>query len=247
MRIAYLLTSLGVGGAERQAISLAERMAARGHAVALLVLRDSQPEQWPTTLDPVHFNMSRTPASLLAGLWEARRFLRDFHPDLIHSHTYPANMMARLLKILHPATAVLSTVHNVYEGSWPRMLAYRLTDLLSCHTTAVSQAAAVAHLSCSMVSQSKLLVLPNGVDGNVWRPDPPVRKAARLELGLQREFLWLAAGRLEPVKDYPTLLAAMAQVPEPPAEELVAVADAGGALLALPRLVQAGYGSSGSC
>jgi hypothetical protein len=117
MRIVYVLTSLGVGGAERQAISLAERMAARGHAVALLVLRDSQPEQWPTTLDPVHFNMSRTPASLLAGLWEARRFLRDFHPDLIHSHTYPANMMARLLKILHPATAVLSTVHNVYEGS----------------------------------------------------------------------------------------------------------------------------------
>src|ERR1039457_6304446 len=102
MRIAYLLTSLGVGGAERQALALAERMAARGHTGSLLVLRGRQPEQWPTTLDPVYFGMCRTPAILLAFLCKARRFLRDFQPDLIHSHTYPANMMARLLKILHP-------------------------------------------------------------------------------------------------------------------------------------------------
>jgi glycosyltransferase involved in cell wall biosynthesis len=66
-----------------------------------------------------------------------------------------------------------------------------------------------------MVSRNKLIVLPNGVDGDVWRPDPSVRKAVRLELGLEQEFLWLAAGRLEPVKDYPTLLAAMTQIPEP--------------------------------
>ena len=39
MRIAYMLTSLGIGGAERQVIALAERMAARGHAVVLIVLK----------------------------------------------------------------------------------------------------------------------------------------------------------------------------------------------------------------
>ena len=36
----------------------------------------------------------------------------------------------------------------------------------------------------------------------------------RAELGLTDEFLWLAAGRLEAVKDYPTLLEAMARAPE---------------------------------
>jgi glycosyltransferase involved in cell wall biosynthesis len=65
-----------------------------------------------------------------------------------------------------------------------------------------------------MVAPGKLLVLPNGVDVEEWRPDAPVRGAVRRELGLGEEFLWLAAGRLEPVKDYPTLLAAMAKVPE---------------------------------
>src|ERR1017187_4556441 len=124
MRIAYVLTSLGIGGAEREALALAERMAARGHAVSLLVLRGRQSEEWPTTLDPTRLDMRRTPGSILAGLWKARHALRDFRPDLLHSHTYPANMMARLLKILLPGAAVLSTVHNVYEGSWLRMLAY---------------------------------------------------------------------------------------------------------------------------
>jgi hypothetical protein len=34
MRIVYLLASLGVGGAEKQALAVSERMAKRGHTVA---------------------------------------------------------------------------------------------------------------------------------------------------------------------------------------------------------------------
>ena len=120
MRIAYVLTSLGVGGAERQVVALAERMAARGHVVSLLLLRSRLSEEWPTTVDRVTLDMRKTPASLLAGLGRGRRFLRAFQPDLIHSHVYPANMTARLLCLFH-STPVISTVHNVYEGPWPRM------------------------------------------------------------------------------------------------------------------------------
>jgi len=130
MRIAYVLTSLGIGGAERQALALAERVAARSHAVALLVLLGRQPQEWPTTLEPIHIEMRKTPASILAGLWKARCFLRDFQPDIIHSHTFPANIAARLLKVLLPKTAILTTVHNVNEVSRQRMLAYWLTAVV---------------------------------------------------------------------------------------------------------------------
>lgn len=37
-----------------------------------------------------------------------------------------------------------------------------------------------------------------------------MRESLRRELGLENHFLWFAAGRLEPVKDYPTLLRAFA-------------------------------------
>lgn len=142
MRIAYMLTSLGIGGAERQVVALAERMASRGHTVVLIVLQPRALKEWPTELQVIHLDTHKTLSSALGSLKRGRSFLREFHPDLVHSHTYPANMFARVLKLLGAAPAVLSTIHNVYEGAGRRMLTYRLTDGLSLHTTAVCEAAA---------------------------------------------------------------------------------------------------------
>jgi glycosyltransferase involved in cell wall biosynthesis len=219
MRIAYVLTSLGVGGAERQVLALAERMAARGHAVSLVVLLGRQAEEWPIPgglVRLVRLDMRKTPASLLAGLWKAHRFLRETQPDLIHSHTYPANMMARLLRLVSfsplGSAPIVSTVHNVYEGSWPRMLAYRLTDPLSRRTTAVSQAAADRFVRLKAVPAGKCSVLVNGIDTAEFAPSPERGVRTRVEMGAADEFIWLAAGRIAPAKDYPNLLRAFAQV-----------------------------------
>jgi glycosyltransferase involved in cell wall biosynthesis len=212
MRIAYVLTSLGVGGAERQVVALAERMKACGHAVVLVVLRARQPEEWPTILDVVRLDMRKNPESFLKGLRKARRILRAFQPDLIHSHTCPANMSARLLNLRSPAPPLISTIHNVYEGAWPRMLAYRLTDPLSRRTTAVSQAAADRFVRLKAVPARKCSVLTNGIDTAEFAPNFERRERVRAQMGLQNEFVWLAAGRIMPAKDYPNLLRAFSTV-----------------------------------
>ena len=142
MRIVYLLTSLGVGGAEKQALAVAERMASRGHAVAIMVLMPRLDEEWQTAIHTIHLDIRKTPASVLKGFMHGRAFLREFRPDLVHSHCFHSNIFARLLRLFGPKFVVLSTVHNVYEGGWSRMMAYRLTDFLSVRTVAVSQAAA---------------------------------------------------------------------------------------------------------
>jgi glycogen synthase len=100
--------------------------------------------------------MRKTPFSMLKGLAQARRFLLEFKPDLLHSHSFHANIVARLLKVLVPGTAVLSTVHNVYEGGRLRMLAYRLTDRLSRRTTAVCQAAASRYVNLKAVLRNTM-------------------------------------------------------------------------------------------
>ena len=211
MRIVYVLTSLGIGGAERQVVALAELMAARGHAVSLLVLRPRQPEEWPTTVDCAYLDMRKTPVSLVAGLVRACLFLRSFCPDLIHSHVFPANMMARLLRLFHP-TPVISTVHNVYEGTWPRMVAYRLTDPLSLWITAVSHAAADRYVRLRAIPANKCSVLTNGIDAAEFAPSHDCRTHMREKMGADDEFVWLAAGRIAPAKDYPNLLHAFAKV-----------------------------------
>ena len=135
MRIVYVLNSLAVGGTERQVAGLARRMAARGHAVALVVLRPQEPDGFSTNLDVLHLNMDGSAASLLRGLATRDSFLRRFRPDMIHSHNFHGNMLGRAFKLNDRQTALVSTIHNVYEGGWPRMLAYRLSDRLADRVT----------------------------------------------------------------------------------------------------------------
>ncbi len=212
MRIAYMLTSLGIGGAERQVVALAERMAARGHTVALLVLRPRVPSEWPTSVDVVRLDMRKTSVSIFGGLLRARRFFREFRPDLVHSHTFPANMAARMLRLIGATPAVLSTIHNIYEGGWSRTLAYRLTDGLSTHSTAVSEAVALRQIHSGAVPQRKCSVVTNGIDIAEFSPSRDNGARLRDLMFAKDDFIWLAAGRIVPGKDYNNLLAAFRQV-----------------------------------
>ena len=214
MRIVYVLTSLGMGGAERQVVALAERMAGRGHAVALMVLRPPVMEQWPTTVTVVHLGMRKTPGSVIAAMAHGRRFLAEFHPDLVHSHSFFANLAARLLKLFLPSLKVLSSVHNVYEGGWLRMLAYRMTDKLSCRTTTVSQAAGIRFVCKGAIPQHKCVIMPNGIDIEEFAPNAERREKMRVRMCAGKPFIWFTAGRIVPAKDYPNLLEAFAQVIE---------------------------------
>ncbi len=212
MRIAYMLTSLGKGGAERQVVALAERMATRGHQVVLIVLKPRETHEWPTSLDVIRLDMRKSPAGFCSGLASAHRFLRSFHPDLIHSHTFPANMAARMLHVLGCAPVVISTIHNVYEGGWQRTLAYKITDRFSLHTTAVSEAVASRFIQIGAAPQSKCTVITNGIDLAEFTPAPNRRAALRTQLNAADSFVWLAAGRVVAAKDYPNLLRAFAHV-----------------------------------
>ena len=214
MRIVTVLTSLGIGGAERQALAVAGRLAGRGHQVTLLVLMPPLPDQWPTSLPVVHLGMSRNPARLLAGFWRGLVFLRRFRPQVVHSHSFHANLLARLLAGWRRRMVVISTVHNVYEGGRMRMLAYRLTDGFSRRTVAVSAAAAERFVRLRAVSANKCLVRANGIDLAEFLPNAERRASLRGTMDAAGSFVWLSAGRITAAKDYPNLVAALEKLAE---------------------------------
>jgi len=237
MRIVYLLTSLGVGGAEKQALAVAERMATRGHTVAIMVMLPRLAEEWPTAIQTIHLDVRKTPWSAFSGFKRGRAFLREFRPDLAHSHCFHSNIFARLLYFFGPKFVVLSTVHNVYEGGWLRMMAYRLTDKLSRRTVAVSAAAADRFIRLKAVPPRKCSVILNGIDpkeayAGGFAPDSARRARTREEMGIATGsaiFVWLAVGRLAPAKDYPNLLRAFAVLrAEKPDAQLWIAGDARG-------------------
>jgi glycosyltransferase involved in cell wall biosynthesis len=212
MRIVYVLNSLAVGGTERLVAGLAQRMAARGHAVALVVLRPQEPDGFSTNLDVLHLDIDGSVVSLLPGLGRGMSFLRRFRPDLIHSHNFHGNMLGRAFKLNARRTALVSTIHNVYEGGWPRMLAYRLSNPLADRVTAVSEAVAERYVRLRAVSRSKCVVVTNGIETGEFVPDAERRRAVRGEMGLGEEFVWLTVGRNTVAKDHANLLQAFGQV-----------------------------------
>jgi glycosyltransferase involved in cell wall biosynthesis len=221
-----------VGGAEKQALAVAERMASRGHAVAIMVLMPRLDEEWPTAIHTIHLDVRKSPGSALKGFLRAREFLHEFRPDLVHSHCFHSNIFARLLRFFGPTFVVLSTVHNVYEGGSGRMVAYRLTDSLSRRTVAVSHAAAERFTRLKAVPRQKCTVILNGIDVASFAPSAERREKMRAEMGIATgspTFIWLAVGRIAPAKDYPNLLRAFAAMrAEKPDAQLWVAGDARG-------------------
>jgi glycosyltransferase involved in cell wall biosynthesis len=206
-----------IGGAERQAVLLAKGMCQRGWRVSAVALSGSggmpAEELKDAGVEFVSLEMCKGLADP-QGWIRFHRWLRRERPEVLHAHLPHAAWMARWSRIAAHVPVVVDTLHSSSTGTIGRHVGYVLSQWLSDRVTAVSRATALAHLSAGMVNEKNLSIVPNGVDTQTWQPDPQVRAQMRSKLGLTDEFLWLAAGRLTPVKDYPTLLRAMAKAPK---------------------------------
>jgi glycosyltransferase involved in cell wall biosynthesis len=215
VRVLLLSTSMGMGGADQQLLSAALGLRDRGHEVRIV------------SLTPLGEMGARARAAGLRtdslemrrgipdprGLARLVRLVRDWRPTVLHSHMLHANLMARAVRLFAPVPAVVSTIHNIYEGGRLRMLGYRLTNGLVDHMTIISQAAADRFIRERIVPSALLEVVPNGVDTERYRGVPAgTRERLRASLGLGSEFAWLAVGRFEAAKDYPTMLRAFDRV-----------------------------------
>jgi len=218
-RIAFLIPTIDcIGGAERQVLLLAEGLARRNWQVGVIALSGlggtASEELSRADIGFLSLQMHKGLADP-RGWFRFHRWLATNKPDIVHAHMPHAAWFARWSRLFAPGCRVVDTIHTSAIGTKGRQIGYRLSDWLSDRVTAVSAGAVDAYVSAGMVSGEHITVLSNGVDTQVWRPDASMRDAVRSEIDLTGEFLWLAAGRLQPVKDYPTLLRAFATIREP--------------------------------
>lgn len=209
VRILYVITSLDVGGAERQVMDIARRMA-KDHDVCICYLTGEQ--ALSTQGAPIQveaLGMRKGIGSFFSGYFKLRLLVRKFRPDVVHSHMVHANILARLVRLSLRFPVLVCSAHSTFEGGRLRMLAYRLTDCFADLTTNVSHDAVKAFEAQGAVRKDSMRVVHNGIDTDLFRFDPKARAQIRLEHGVKdSDTLILAVGRLVAAKDYPNLLAA---------------------------------------
>jgi len=219
-RVFLLVTGLKRGGAEAQVAQLARGLHGLGLPVEVISLTPGGKffdELAAGGIQTASLEMDGRPA-LAVGLARLALRIRSKRPQVVHAHLFHANLLARLMRLAAPIPVVISTLHSVAESGRKsrstrgRDIAYRLTDSLSDANVAVSREVAEQHVARGAVRVSKLRIVPNGVDTRRFRPDEAMRLRMRNQLGLDREFVWLWAGRMIWKKDPATLIGAFARL-----------------------------------
>lgn len=216
MHIAFLIPTIDrIGGAERQVLLLANGLAGRGHQVAVVALSGSgagnAESLRSSDISFLSLRMRRGLADPM-GWWRIHQWIEAHRPDVVHAHLPHAVMLARCSRLFSPLRVLVETVHTPATGGFLRRIGYRATLQQPDAVTAVSRAAAQPWLAANMVTATNLTILANGVDLAHFQSDHAIRRSVRRELQLNDEFVWLAVGRLDPVKDHATLLRAMAKL-----------------------------------
>jgi glycosyltransferase involved in cell wall biosynthesis len=214
MRLFLLTTSMGMGGADQQILTLARAMRARGHHVRIVSLAPLGPMGVEAQRDGLQVESLELRRNLahLPRIARLVRMIRQWQPDVLHSHMVHANLLASAVRPLARVPALVATIHSINDGGPIRMAAYRLSSAVVDRFTIISRLAAQRYISIGAVPRRLVEVVPNAVDIDWFRKWPEARAEIRAELRLGDEFVWLAVGRFEEAKDYPTMIAAFAQL-----------------------------------
>lgn len=210
MKILYVITGLGMGGAERVVCDLADAMYEKGHEVKIIYLVGD------VLTYPVYEEIELVKANLTNILSLPKVYLllskiiKDYRPDVVHSHMVHANILTRLVRVLVPINKLISTAHSDNEGGRTRMILYRVTHKLADLTTNVSENAVRTFEKKGAVPKNKMLTVYNGINLTKFKYNKSARAKLDSELNLKAdEKIILTVGRLSKAKNYPNLLRAI--------------------------------------
>lgn len=221
MRVAHVITCLNTGGAEMMLCRLAQRLALRmeQHVFSLtdlgpvaMLLSDAGVHVEALGLLPVRPN----PLKLIHLAWRLRRF----KPDVVLTWLYHADLIGGLAARLTGMRAIAWNIRNndlsqdrsnAKTLRVVRLLA-RLSRTIPSRIVTCSQAALETHAALGYPKE-KFVVIPNGFDPTLFKPDPTARHRIRVEMALDdtTPLVGLFA-RYDPQKNHQGFVSAAAMI-----------------------------------
>jgi glycosyltransferase involved in cell wall biosynthesis len=218
MKITHIITGLAADGAETVLYRLLSSLNRQEYQNEVISLTD----RGPTAAKIESLGISVRALGMLRNvpnplaIRRIAKILRRSRPQLVHTWMYHANLLGGLAAraaggipvlwgIHHaridPKETKLFTVWTVRACAW---FSRQIPARIICCANSSEQ----AHVQLGYDSE-KMEVIYNGIDTDLFRPDPEARLALRAKLGLAADTLLIGmAGRLHRHKDHRTFFAA---------------------------------------
>lgn len=221
MRIAEVVNSLEIGGAERMVVDLSMGLQRQGHTVSVVCLRTAGPLAsllQESKIEVLALEKGEGFSLKAAGTLSA--FLKRREIDVVHTH----NPLTHHYGVIAGRRAGVPVVVNTFHGpsnltGFGRTQAiFEISSLFSDRIVACCGAVETHLRRITSLAKRRLSVIPNGISVEKFTQVP-----ARAQDG---EFVFGMVGRLVPVKDHAGLLKAFAEAQrQEPASRLELLGD----------------------
>ncbi len=214
----HVIRSLILGGMEYGVIKLLNRLDTGLFEPSICCLMDAKDDARSALRDHIPvFELHEEPNGIHPRLnFRLSRRFRDSGIDIVHSHNWGTFLYADVASRLANVPVLIHGEHGrdtrEHEEGWKRTVVWNALKGNVHKFVAVSENIAEDLVTLMRVPPEKVLVIPNGVDTEIFRPDRDgviVRK--NLGIGADRKIIG-TVGWLREVKDHETLIRAFSRV-----------------------------------
>jgi glycosyltransferase involved in cell wall biosynthesis len=220
--LALIITELEVGGAERCLVNLATGLDRDRFAPVVYSLAPPPAGSASALVDqlrraeiPLQFVGVRSTWQFGTAVGRLRRLVARQHPQIVQTFLFHANIVGTLACRFRPRPALVHGMRVADPARW-RLLAERRLNGFAERVTCVSRSVADFYVQRAGIPESKIVVIPNGIDVAAYTTAPPLDRA---ELGVAPgRRLMTFVGRLHAQKGLDWLLellpGVLSQVPD---------------------------------
>jgi glycosyltransferase involved in cell wall biosynthesis len=210
LKVAILLTSVRVGGAEMQVYRILSKINRKTIEPIVISMRpfDEVGALIESLGIQVHYLDMTRGLSYFRGTARLYRILREFQPELLSTFLYHANILGRFVGRAAGVPRIVSSIRNIHFGGKMREWLVKTTDGLVDTSIVNSRIAADRMVKDGLLKPQKARVIVNGIDpAGFSHRRGEARLAFREKLGLSAgSFVWISVGRFDPQKNFIGLL-----------------------------------------